>query len=170
MDATIMEFVKIVLSVAGTGIATFLITRYECKKDMPLDKLEITYNRVYFPIYCLIQDEIFAKKLLDWKKTNEVKLVNFSIDKIKAIADKCSDTVSKPSNTGFTEFALNRIDLFEKAVCLEQVFKTPQIQEKEYLGEIEGKGDIYIEKRYRLLCGESRKEEFSKGIHGTKQQ
>lgn len=56
MDDTIMEFMKIILSVIGTGIATFLITRYECNKDMPLDKLEITYNRVYFPIYRMIKE------------------------------------------------------------------------------------------------------------------
>lgn len=56
MDATVMEFLKAVLPPLCTGIITFLITRYECSKDVPLDKLEITYNQVYFPIYRLISD------------------------------------------------------------------------------------------------------------------
>ena len=34
-----------------TGVFTFLITKYTYYKNIPLDKLEISYNRVYYPIY-----------------------------------------------------------------------------------------------------------------------
>lgn len=57
----IMEVVKEVVPVIITGISTFLITKYKYNKNIPLDKLEIAYNRIYFPIYQLI----YNKKLED---------------------------------------------------------------------------------------------------------
>lgn len=66
MDTTIMELLKVVLPTLFTGLITLLVARYTSNKNMPLDKLEITYNQVYFPIYRLISerkslDEIKAK-------------------------------------------------------------------------------------------------------------
>jgi len=34
-----------------TGIFTFVVTKYTYHKNVPLDKYEIAYNRVYYPIY-----------------------------------------------------------------------------------------------------------------------
>lgn len=38
-----------------TSIFTFLITKYTYHKNIPIDKLEIAYNRVYYPLYHLIE-------------------------------------------------------------------------------------------------------------------
>ena len=56
MQNTIYEILKIVLPVFMTGIFTFLITKYTYNNDRPLDKLEITYNRVYYPLYKIISN------------------------------------------------------------------------------------------------------------------
>lgn len=48
-----IEIAKIVTPVILTGIITFLITRYTYRINIPLDKLEKAYNKVYYPIYCL---------------------------------------------------------------------------------------------------------------------
>lgn len=50
-----------------TGVITFLITKYTYDNNKPLDKLEITYNRLYFPVNRLILntqsvDEDFIEK------------------------------------------------------------------------------------------------------------
>ena len=37
-----------------TGVFTFFITKYTYYKNIPLDKYEIAYNRVYYPIYHFI--------------------------------------------------------------------------------------------------------------------
>lgn len=37
-----------------TGIITFLITKYNYHRNRPLDKYELVYNRVYYPIYVLL--------------------------------------------------------------------------------------------------------------------
>lgn len=49
-----MEILKIILPPFVTGIITFIITKYTYSKNRPLDKLEITYNRVYYPIYRMV--------------------------------------------------------------------------------------------------------------------
>lgn len=53
----IFEVLRIILPSIITGICTFLITKYGYHKNIPLDKLEISYNRVYYPICCLIKNE-----------------------------------------------------------------------------------------------------------------
>lgn len=50
----IFEIFKIVFSVIATGLCTFLITKYTYNKNRPLDKLEIAYNRVYYPLYQIL--------------------------------------------------------------------------------------------------------------------
>lgn len=49
-----MEILKIILPPFVTGMITFIITKYTYSKNRPLDKLEITYNRVYYPIYRMV--------------------------------------------------------------------------------------------------------------------
>ena len=53
-------------------------------------------------------DNINDSKIKKWNSDKSIKLTNWSIDKIKAIADKCSDTISKPSSVGFYDFAMER--------------------------------------------------------------
>lgn len=52
----LFEIIKIILPSTITGLITFFITKYNYNKSRPLDKLEIAYNRVYYPLYRLIKD------------------------------------------------------------------------------------------------------------------
>lgn len=54
---TILELSKIILPAIITGLFTFFITKYTYNKNRPLDKMEIAYNRVYYPLYQIISDE-----------------------------------------------------------------------------------------------------------------
>lgn len=58
-----------------------------------------------------LRDNIYIKLINEWKETQAIELVNFSLKEIKNSADKCSDTVSKPIETGFEKFVINRIEL-----------------------------------------------------------
>lgn len=53
----IYNILKIILPAITTGIFTFFITKYTYNKNRPLDKIEIAYNRVYYPLYNLIKYE-----------------------------------------------------------------------------------------------------------------
>lgn len=103
-------------------------------------------------------------KMQKWNSDKSIKFTNWSIDRIKAIADKCSDTISKPSSVGFYDFAMERFKLFENVEEICSAFSVEDKVEKEYLGNLEEKGDIYIQTRYRMLTKESRTDEFKQGV------
>ena len=109
-------------------------------------------------------DNINDSKIKKWNSDKSIKLTNWSIDKIKAIADKCSDTISKPSSVGFYDFAMERFKLFENVDEICSAFSATDKIEREYLGNLEEKGDIYIQTRYRMLTKNSRTDEFKQGI------
>lgn len=59
----LFEILKITLPVIITGVITFLITKYTYNNNRPLDKLEIAYDRVYYPLYKLIKNESINKNI-----------------------------------------------------------------------------------------------------------
>lgn len=56
----LLEVFKMILPAIIAGIFTFLVTKYSYIKNRPLDKLEIAYNRVYYPIYNIISNKTFS--------------------------------------------------------------------------------------------------------------
>lgn len=52
----IMNKILPILPVLLTGLITFLITKYTVNKNIPLDKIEKAYNRIYYPMYKLIRE------------------------------------------------------------------------------------------------------------------
>lgn len=142
---------------------------------------ESTFKKIDIDQYLNEQDSLILIQLLNklcekinnvkiqkWNTDRSIKLTNWSIDRIKAIADKCSDTISKPSSTGFYDFAMGRFKLFENVDEIYNTFSTDDKIEKEYLGNLEEKGDIYIQTRYRMLEKQSRTIEFKQGISSLK--
>lgn len=92
MNNAIFEIIKSVCPAIIAGIITFLITKYTYHKNRPLDKLEITYNRVYYPIYKLIkekksQEDVIKKcdfYFLKYNKyVNKSTLIAFDLIKIE---------------------------------------------------------------------------------------
>ena len=109
--------------------------------------------------------DLLSKDVIDSKSTD---LTNYSIEKIKNIADRNSDTVSKPSSTGFIEFATNRLALLKNVKKIKENLSKPERNEKSCLGAIEEEGNLYINKKYRLICENSKTSEFSVGIKKLK--
>lgn len=82
MDA-LFEIAKDILPVIITGIITFLITKYTYNNNRPLDKLEIAYNRVYYPLYKLVNNQ---------NNDNEIDSI---IEKAKFYIDKYNKYIDK---------------------------------------------------------------------------
>lgn len=100
-----------------------------------------------------------------YNENKSIDLTNYSIEKIKELADKKTDTVSKPSSTGFLEYAQFHIQLKKTTSKILAELKKEQYSEKKNIGELEDKGKIYVKSIYRMLCSESRTDEFRKGIN-----
>lgn len=55
---TLFEILKVILPAIIAGLFTFFITRYTYNKNRPLDKFEIAYNKIYYPIYKVVSNNI----------------------------------------------------------------------------------------------------------------
>lgn len=126
-------------------------------------------NEKWNEIINKIDNSILNSLIKEFAKNNTIKLTNFSVNKIKELADKKTDTVSKPSTTGFLEFAKTRLDIKSYVGKILQALDAKMQYEDKKIGELEGKGNLYIRKQYRMLCGESKTKEFSVGINYLKE-
>ncbi len=115
-----------------------------------------------------LESIIYVEVLKAYAVVKAVELTNYSIEKIKELADKKTDTVSKPSSTGFLEFAQVRLNLKKSTFkIMKELTASPFCQDDE-LGTLEGKGNVAIRSQYRMLCPDSRKNEFRIGINTLK--
>ena len=103
----------------------------------------------------------YAGDLVDEYAT---QLANFTINKIKEIADRKSDSQSKPSTTGFKEFASRRLSLKKDVQIILNNISDKENHDKVFLGEIEGKGKIYIDRVHRMLCDQSKKDDYDGSV------
>ena len=107
---------------------------------------------------------ILSARRADLIDEYSIKLTNITISKIKEHADRSTDTVSKPSSTGLSEYIENRTNLLGAVNHILETLLLPECNEKEYVGELEEKGKIFINNRYRFLCGVSYTKEFDSSI------
>lgn len=70
LEPILPSVITAIVTAIGTGLCTFLVTVYKYNKNIPLDKLEIAYNRVYYPINRAISEvknrddiDCFIKKI-----------------------------------------------------------------------------------------------------------
>ena len=99
-----------------------------------------------------------------------VKLVNFSINKIKEIADMNTNSVSKPSALGLIGFVNARLNLLRNVKNILKAFAASEINNKERIGTLDEKGTIFINTKFRMYRdGISRTDEFEVGIRKMKE-
>ena len=84
---SLFEILGNILPAIIAGLFTFFITKYTYNKNRPLDKLEIAYNRVYYPLYRLIN--------------NEDDNTNLIIDKTKFYIDKYDKYIDRSTLRAF---------------------------------------------------------------------
>lgn len=107
-----------------------------------------------------LRDSIVEKRKIDLIDKYSSELTNKTIDKIKTLADRSSDTISRPSTAGLKEFAFNRIELYRIVSRILDGINSPEYNERIRLGSLEGKGDIFINCKYRMLCYEERTKNY----------
>lgn len=106
------------------------------------------------------QEAQFAELVL----IESIALANKSVEIIKGIADKHTNTKSKPSSTGFTEYTCARIQLKKSVDKILKCFEAAAHYDREQIGSLESKGKIYIQSTYKMLDEKSKAPEFSIGI------
>ena len=100
---TLFEILKIVLPAITAGLFTFFITKYTYNKNRPLDKLEIAYNKIYYPLYRIISDKninediniVISKSKIYFTKYN--KYVDISTKRLYESLCQCTKEAKKKS-------------------------------------------------------------------------
>lgn len=105
----IIKILQYVLAPIISGIATFLVTKYTYKRNVPLDEMRIAYNRVYYPIYKLIYNEEADIEIIIYKSKYYLQKYNKHIDKStqKAFRILCKSNTIKKKNTALKNFENN---------------------------------------------------------------
>ena len=116
-----------------------------------------------------LKEAIYRKRIDDLIEEQSVRLVNYSIEKIKTIADKNTNSVSKPSTVGFADFVRNRLNLHRCIKSIIHNLNVPEVNEANIIGVIAEKGDMNLNTKYRMLCEASRADEFKIGIRKLKE-
>lgn len=100
---TLFEILKVILPAIITGLFTFLITKYTYNRNIPLDKLEITYNRIYYPLYKIISDKNISENINEVINQSRIyitkydKYVDASTKRLFQILINCDKEVKKKS-------------------------------------------------------------------------
>lgn len=110
----LLEIINILLPAAVTGIFTFWTTKYAYSKDVPLQKMEIAYNRIYYPLYNLLQN-IKYKNLTQEEKEQLYSQISNYLKKYNKYADRTTMRLFKvlcikDSNELFENFCNNIYD------------------------------------------------------------
>lgn len=92
-----LEVLKIALPSCITGLLTFLITRYQCQKKVPLEKMEKAYNKVYFPIYQLIKIEQIEREVIITKSEEYLDKYVKYVDRSTLLAFKVFNEATSDS-------------------------------------------------------------------------
>lgn len=87
----LFEFLRIAIPAIIAGISAFLLARYNYSKNRPLDKIEIAYNRIYYPIYRIVHKA-------DYKSCIE------SIEKIDSYLNKYQKYADRSTVVAFNYF------------------------------------------------------------------
>ena len=111
-----------------------------------------------------LKNSIYQHRISDLVDEKAISLVNFSINMIKSIADKSTNSVSKPSMAGLLGLAENRLVLLKAINHILNNLSRRETNYREKIGTLDEKGSIYINTRFRMLCQESKTDEFKKGI------
>mgnify|MGYP001018129702 CR=1 FL=1 len=130
--------------------------------DHELTSFEGAIDGLYGKISEKVKDELTLKYV--------TQLYNCAIDFIK---DKVSDktgTVSKPNSPGFTQYAMNKLELKQS---LDKITDFLKLKDKKYtksfrVGKLGDKGDLYIQKEWSMLGDKGREKYESRFIQKLK--
>lgn len=98
----IFNLLKIILPAITTGLFTFLITKYTYNRNRPTDKIEIAYDRIYYPLYRILFDEnnndvnIIISKIKPYIKKYD-KYIDISTKRIFEALYNCNKEAEKKS-------------------------------------------------------------------------
>lgn len=119
----LIDILLIILPSLLTGLVTFWVTIYKYNKNKPLDKLEITYNRVIYPVYKKIienEDNKNIDLILEEIKYYFLKNIKYiDIPTMRAFNDLYNEKKERKKKSKYKSFKANIVDqnqIFRRAL------------------------------------------------------
>jgi len=138
----------------AVSILSHTVETHEFFPDEEKAEFERLFRKIITFLYDRYRDE--------WIESQAIELANNFIIKIKEHADANTGTTSRPEGTGFYQFAVSRFSLYVSSKKVISRLASTEVTRKIRLGEIEGKGELYILEKYRFWCKEADAKEFKK--------
>ncbi len=110
---------------------------------------------------------VSQRKTEELIKKNSCRLMIYTTQRVRAIIAAKTGTVAKPTTTGFYEYAKNRVSLHTAAGNILQNLIPKSHKEREALGDIGDKGNLFIESRWKVYDADSRHPEYSGSVNIT---
>lgn len=113
----LLEMLNSIAPAVITSLFTFLITKYTYTRDMPLEKLEISYNRIYYPLYyCMFEENKDMESIInesDFRFKKYRKYVDRST--LSAFNSLCKTNTQAKKKVAYQNFSNN---IFNKGIYL----------------------------------------------------
>lgn len=107
-------------------------------------------------IICKLDKQIEDKYLQEIIESEAVILSNHLIKTVKNLADKKTNSVSKPSTTGFIDFVDARLRLHRAVKAILDSLNATEKNSKEEIGQLDEKGKIFVNTKLRMLSDVSK--------------
>lgn len=95
-------------------------------------------------------------------KVESQNLANFTIDKIKTLVAGNKGSMPIPSTTGFERYACSRLNFADAVQTLQSGLESPSYSKSEFLGPLDGKGNIYIVSTWSFWSKKNKKTDYPK--------
>lgn len=104
----------------------------------------------------------------NWINSKSVVYSNFTVDTLKDIVEKKTELKTKPSDTGFLTFAKNRLKIINELRKVKLAFDYTFEDTEVSVGKLEKGKELKLKTSARMLCSQSKTDEFNTGINNLK--
>lgn len=111
-----------------------------------------------------VDNGIYSSLRTSWIEFEAKNYSNYTIDTMKNIVEAKTETKTKPSKTGLFDFVNNRLELMLTIDKICKGFETDFSCSPLMIGKLEENKILYMVTRYRMLCLNSRTDEFKHNI------
>lgn len=112
-------------------------------------------------ILSVLEAKIHVEQTSEFIKVEALKVSEFTIDTLKTLVAGSKGSKPIPTTVGFEAYACARLEIAHalRSICF--ALEAPKKSDTEYLGPLEGKGDLFITTEWSMFSERSTKDHYS---------
>ncbi|MBB3171011.1 hypothetical protein [Parvibacter caecicola] len=109
----------------------------------------------------ILEAKIIEKQTKEFVRVETLKVSEFTINTLKTLVAGSKGSKPIPTTVGFEAYACARLELAHALRCICSALEAPTKSDPEYLGPLDGKGDLFITTEWSMFSGNSTKDHYS---------